>query len=141
MVDMDTKQYLGQIKRLEMQIQNKLAEIYQLRTMAESITVATDKERVDSSGDKDKLGCIMARIVDMEREVDKMVDKRCDIVAQIDRMEDTESYDVLAKIYILDRDLKAIAIEKSISYKTFSRVHKKALKEFEEKYLKCPQVS
>jgi DNA-directed RNA polymerase specialized sigma subunit len=138
---METKQYLNQILRLDRQIKNKLAEIYQLRTMAESITVATDKERVDGSGDKDKLGCIMARIVDMEREVDKMVDKRCDIVAQIDGMEDTESYDVLAKIYILDQDLKAIAIEKNISYKTFSRLHKKALKEFEEKYLKCPQVS
>lgn len=138
---METKQYLNQILRLDRQIENKLAEIYQLRTMAESITVATDKERVDSSGDKDKLGCIMARIVDMEREVDKMVDKRCDIVEQIDGIEDTESYDVLAKVYILDRDLKAIAIEKGISYKTFSRLHKKALKEFEEKYLKCPQVS
>ena len=138
---METKQYLNQILRLDRQIENKLAEIYQLRTMAESITVATDKERVDSSGDKDKLGCIMARIVDMEREVDKMVDKRCDIVAQIDGLEDTESYDVLAKVYILDRDLKAIAIEKSISYKTFSRLYKKALKEFEEIFLKCPQVS
>lgn len=141
MADMDTKQYLGQIKRLEMQIQNKLAEIYQLRTMAESITVATDKESVKSSGDKDKLGCIMARIVDMENEVDKMIDKRCNIVAQIDGMEDTESYDVLAKVYILDRDLKAIAIEKGIAYKTFSRNYNKALKEFENKYLKCPQMS
>lgn len=138
---MEVKQYLGQIKRLEMQIQNKLAEIYQLRTMAESITVATDKESVKSSGDKDKLGCIMARIVDMETEVDKMVDKRCDIVAQIDGLEDAESYDVLAKVYILDRDLKAIAIEKGIAYKTFSRIYKKALKEFEDKYLKCPQMS
>lgn len=138
---MEVKQYLGQIKRLEMQIQNKIAEIYQLRTMAESITVSTDKENVKSSGDKDKLGCIMAKIVDMEAEVDRMVDKRCDIVSQIEGLEDTESYDVLAKIYILDRDLKAIAIEKGIAYKTFSRVHKKALKEFENKYLKCPQVS
>ena len=128
---MEVKQYLGQIKRLEMQIQNKLAEIYQLRTMAESITVATDKESVKSSGDKDKLGCIMARIVDMETEVDKMVNKRCDIVAQIDGIEDAESYDVL----------KAIAIEKGIAYKTFSRIYKKALKEFEDKYLKCPQMS
>lgn len=138
---MEVKEYLGQIKRLEMQIQNKLAEIYQLRTMAESITVATEKERVDGSGDKDKLGCIMAEVIDMEREVDQMVDKRCYIVSQIDGLENAESYDVLAKVYILDRDLKAIAIEKGIAYKTFSRKYKKALKEFENKYLKCPQVS
>lgn len=138
---METKQYLNQILRLDRQIKNKLADIYQLRTMAESITVATDKERVSSSGDKDKLGCIMARVVDMEREVDKLVDKRCEIISQIENIENVEYYDILAKVHILGQDIKVIAIEKGVSYRHFFRVYGKAIKEFEKKYEKTIKMS
>lgn len=138
---METKQYLNQILRLDRQIKNKLAEIYQLRTMAESITVATDKERVDSSGDKDKLGCMMARIVDMEREVDNLVDKRCEIINQIENVDNVEYYDILAKVHILGQDIKVIAIEKNVSYRHFFRIYGKAIKEFEKKYKKEIKMS
>lgn len=37
---MDTKTYLQQIERLDRKIQNKFAEIEQLKTMATSISVA-----------------------------------------------------------------------------------------------------
>lgn len=131
---MDTKQYLGQIRKFDKQIQNKLIEIYNLRTMAQSITVATDKERVDSSGEKDKIGSIVAKICDMENEVDNIIDKRCEIVSQIDSLEETDSYDVLANIYILGRDLKAIAIDNSVTYRNIQRVYNKGIKQFEEKY-------
>lgn len=138
---METKQYLGQIKRLDVKIENKLAEIHQLRTMAESITAPIDKERVSSSGDKDKIGCIMARVYDMECQIDEMVDKRFEIVTQIESMEDVSMYDILAKIYILGGDLKVIAIEKGVTYRHIFRLHDKAVKEFEKKYSKFIKMS
>lgn len=137
---METKKYLNQISRLERQIQNKLLEIYQLRTMACSITVPSDNERVQTSGEKDKIGTLVCKLVDMEHEVDYMIDKRCDIVAQIESLENTEYYDILTQIYILKKELKVIAIEKKMSYSHAKRVHGQALNEFEkmygEKYLK-----
>ncbi len=131
---MDTKFYLSQIGRLEKQIQNKMLEIDQLRTMACSTTVSNEGDRVQTSGDKDRLGAVVSKIVDMEREVDEMIDKRCDIVSQIDNMKDTDMYDVLANVYILQKALKVVAIEKRMSYRHIKRVYSDALKCFEEKY-------
>lgn len=137
---METKQYLNQINRLERQIQNKLSEIYQLKTMACSVTISNDNERVQTSGGKDKVGAVVSKIVDMENEVDNMIDKRCNIVAQIESMENTEFYDMLAQIYILKKELKVVAIEKKMSYSHAKRLHGQAIDEFEkmygEKYLK-----
>lgn len=131
---METKQYLNQISRLERQIQNKLSEIYQLKTMACSVTVSNDNERVQTSGAKDKVGAVVSKIVDMEHEVDTMIDKRCDIVAQIESMENTDFYDMLAQIYILKKELKVVAIEKKMSYSHAKRVHGQAIDEFEKMY-------
>ena len=87
---MTTKEYLNQIERLDKMITNKLSEIYQLKIMACSITVSGDSERVQTSGNHDKLGSTIAKIVDLEREtdelVDSLVDKRKEILRQIDNM-------------------------------------------------------
>ena len=76
---MTTKEYLNQIDRLNRMIDNKLSEIYQLKTLVCSISVATDSEKVKSSGSQDKMGDTIAKIVDMEKEADKMIDKMLDI--------------------------------------------------------------
>lgn len=131
---MDTKSYLNQISRLERRIQNKLSEVYQLKTMACSVTVSNDNEYVQTSGGKDKVGSVVSKIIDMEHEVDIMIDKRCDIVAQIEKMEDTDLYDMLAQIYILKKELKVVAIEKKISYSHAKRIHRQAIDEFEKLY-------
>lgn len=131
---METKHYLSQISRLERKIQNKLSEIYQLKTMACSVTVSNNNERVQTSGEKDKVGTVVSKIVDMEHEVDNMIDKRCDIVEQIESIENTEFYDILAQIYILKKELKVVAIEKKISYSHAKRMHGQAIEEFEKMY-------
>lgn len=131
---MDTKQYLSQIMKYDRMIKNKLEEIYQLRTMACNITVSNSGDRVQTSSDKDKIGCFVAKIADMEREVDEIIDKRYLIVKQIEDLEDVNSYDVLAQIYILGKNLKAIAIDMKIEYRHLTRLHEKALKDFDKTY-------
>lgn len=131
---MTTKEYLSQIQRLERQIQNKLSEICKLRTMAIGITSSNDSERVKSSPDKDKLGTMVSKIVDIEREVDEMINKRFFIVSQIDSISDTDMYDILTKVYILGKDLKVIAIERGVTYRHISRIFKNSISEFESKY-------
>ena len=73
---MNTKTYLNQISRLDKMIQNKLSEIYRLKTIACSVTVSTDKEAVDVSSDKDKLGSTVTKIVDLEKDTDRLVDEK-----------------------------------------------------------------
>ena len=109
-------------------------DIYQLKTMAYSVTSSNDGERIQTSSNKDKLGLVVSKIVDLENEVDSMVDNRSLIVSRIDNMEDTEMYDVLAKKFILGKDLKAIAIERGFTYRHINRIYNNAIKEFEEEY-------
>lgn len=131
---MTTREYLSQIERLEKMIQNKLSEIGQLGTMACGVTVSVNKEYIQKSTDKDKMGSIVSRIVDLEKEVDEMVNKRSFIVNQINGLTDINSYDILAKRYILKKDLKIIAVEKGVSFRYIGKMHTNALRIFEKKY-------
>lgn len=129
-----TKQYLNQISRLEMQIKNKLEEISRLRIMSDGISGISDGDKVQTSGSKDKMSNIVSKIVDMEREIDEMIDKRCLIIEQIEKMENNKYYDILTQIYVTQKDLKVIAFEKKRGYRHIQRLRDNALEEFERLY-------
>jgi hypothetical protein len=135
---MTTKQYLGQINRLDRMIQNKLAEIYQLKTMVCSVTVSSDKERVQTSSSKDKLGDMVSKIVDLENETDELTDsfieKRNKIISQIDQIEDTDYYDVLSMRYVGKKTFEDIASTTHWSIRKVFMLHDKAILEFEKLY-------
>lgn len=135
---MDTKQYLSQIRRLDRQIQNKLSELYNLKMMASSITVSNEGERVQTSGDKDQLGAVVAKVVDMENEVNKMVDLFVDtrnrIIIQIDSLDDLDSYDILSMRYVAGKTFHEISEKTGWSIRKVFSLHGKALLEFEKKY-------
>lgn len=133
---MTTKTYLSQIERLDRMIQNKLSEIYQLKTMACSVTVSNDGDRVQNSGNKDRMGSTVAKIVDLERETDELVDsfveKRKRIVEQIDSMEDVDYYHVLSMRYVARDTFETIAEKTNWSIRKVFSLHGKALLEFEK---------
>lgn len=135
---MDTKRYLGQIERLDRMIQNKLFEINQLKHIATSITIAPKEVNVQVSSDKDRMGSAVAKLFDLEKETDKLVDdyinKRKRIIEQIDSIEDTNMYHVLSERYIMRKDLSVIAVEMGYSFKQVCRIHGNALMEFERLY-------
>lgn len=130
---MNIKNHLEQIGRIDKRIQNKLEEIDKLRRMA-SGTSYSESERVQTSLSADKIGAIASRIVDMEKEVDRLIDERCVIVAEIESMKNEDDYDILANIYILGKDIKTVAVEMGKSYRYISDLHRKALKDFGEMY-------
>lgn len=135
---MDTKQYLNQIERLDKQIQNKLSEIYQLKTMACSVNVSSDGDKVQTSPNKDRLGSTVAKIVDLEKETDKLVDefvdKRNHIIGQIDGMEDVDYYHILSLRYVTRDTFENISEKTGWSKRHVLRMHGQALLAFEKKY-------
>lgn len=135
---MKTQDYLKQIERLDRMIQNKLAEISQLKHMATSITIEPKEVNIQTSSDKDRIGNAIAKLVDLENETDKLVndyiDKRKHIIEQIDGIKDTNMYHVLSERYIARKDLGVIAVEMGYSFKQICRIHGNALAEFENKY-------
>lgn len=131
---MTTKEYLGQVGRLNKQIQNKLADIYQLKTMACSVTMTNENDRVQTSPEKDKIGMFVARIVQAEKECNDLVDRRAYIVSQIDQMEDVVVYDVLTQKYVLQKTESEIAEEKDRTERHIRRILSAARDDFEKKY-------
>lgn len=135
---MTTKEYLGQISRLNRMINNKLTEIAQLKDMAASISAPQSGERVQTTPNFDKIGTRYAKIDEMERKIDGMVDELVDkkekIIQQIDSMEDENTYNILFTRYIEKKTFEVIATEMKYSWRQVIRLHGTALKQFEKKY-------
>ena len=120
---MTTDKYLSQISRIDHAIANKLEEIKRLSDMATSISISPKEVDVQSSGNPDKMGSAVSKIVDLQNEiqtlVDELVNKRRIIISQIDSMDNTDVYIVLSSHY---------------SYRNIMKLRKRALQEFERRY-------
>ena len=135
---MDTKQYLNQISRLDRMIQNKLAEISQLRELAMSVSAVKNEERVQTTPNFDKIGTAYCKIEEMEEKLDKLIDEYVDkknlIISQIDKIENETYYEILFARYIEKKTFEKIADEMTYSWRQIIRLHGGALQEFEKKY-------
>ena len=135
---MKTKDYLSQVSRLNKMINNKLSEIYQLRELSVSISAIGNDEKVQTSPNFDKIGTAIAKIDELENNLDKMIDeylvKRERIIAQIDTMEEESVYQILFSRYIEKKTFEKIATEMEYSWRQIVRLHGKALQQFEKKY-------
>lgn len=135
---MTTKDYLNQIGRLNRMINNKLSELAQLKNLSCSISAVQAGDRVQSTPNFDKIGTNYAKIDEMERKIDSLIDeyvnKRNTIIGQIDSMEDTNTYNILFARYIEQKTFEVIATEMTYSWRQIIRLHGKALQQFEEKY-------
>ena len=135
---MTTKQYLNQLHRIDQIINNKLSEIYQLKNLACSISVSSDSDRVQTSSDQDPLGSAVAKIVDLENEVNDCIDhfseKRRKIIMQIDSIENQMQYQVLFSRYIERKTFEKIADDNGYSVRQILRIHGEALVQFEKSF-------
>lgn len=133
---MDAKTFLSQVKKLDLQIKNKLIEKTQWKDIALGITANMDGERVQSSGGKSKMADAIEKCVDMEAEIDSLVDKlidtKKDVVQTIERLDSPTEYDILHKRYIQFLSLQEIADEYGRDYTTITTAHGRALKNVQE---------
>lgn len=135
---MTTKSYLQQLDRYSKQINNKLAEIYQLGSLATNIGVTLKADMIKSSPDMDKMGDCVSDIVDKENEAKDLIkeyqNKKDHIITQINGIEDTMQYQVLFSRYIEMKTYEEIAEDLNYCEKQIRRIHNKAIAEFEKKY-------
>lgn len=131
---METREYLGLIIRYDRMVENKLLDIEKMRTMVTSTSVSQKDVNVQTSTDKDKLGSIVTKIIQLEKETDELIDKRFDIVRKIEKMPNLNEYDVLIQKYVLKKQIKELELDNASTYKQKLRFLKKAEKSFEELY-------
>lgn len=129
---MDAKTFLSQVKKLDLQIKNKLIEKQQWRDIALGITANMDGERVQSSGAKSKMADAIEKCVDMEAEIDGLVDKLIDVkkevIQTIESLDSPYEYDLLHKKYIQFMTFEEIADCYNRDYTTITTAHGRALK-------------
>lgn len=133
----DAKRYLQQIRRYDLLISMQCAELRQLEEMVLRIT-PTLKDSVVSAGStsQDKLAAASAKIVDLEveicREVERFLESRRRVVATIDRLSNLNQIQVLHKRYVLHKTLDRIAYDMNMSYRNVCYIHGKALQEIDK---------
>lgn len=116
---------------------NKLVDkLNELKAIATSVTVATDKEAVQSSGSQDKMANIVAKIVDLEYEIDAEVDgyiERREFVKEIIFEIENENYqNILYDYFICNLDLWQIEENENINHDNARQRMFRAQKVFEK---------
>lgn len=128
---MKAKEYLLQLKKLDKLIENKLAEKEQWKAMATSSTQQLSADRVQTSGNPQKMADAVCKIVEIEAEIDAFVDKLIDtkreVISTLERLNPTE-YDLLHKVYVQYFTFEQVAEKKDKSYSWVTTVHGRALK-------------
>lgn len=135
---MTTKNYLGQVRRLEYQIQNKISEIEQLRELSRSVSAIVNEERVQTTPDFDKIGAMYCKIETIEEKlsvlIDEYMEQKNKIIGQIEAIDEDIYYELLFHRYIERKTFEEIAVDIKYSFRQTLRLHGKALCAFEEKY-------
>ena len=135
---MTTAKYLSQIKEFDIKIDRKIAEKNRLREIATSTGGMNDGERVKSSTKRDQLGETVAKIIDTEKEIDKLIDvyvaKKQTIINQIDQIEDMNEYEILHLYFIDGYTLKECAKFKACRIRNVNATKANAMKTFEKMF-------
>lgn len=133
---MTTKDYLNQINRLNMLINNKLLEISQFKELSCSISAVKNDEKVMTTPNQDPIGTSIARLDEMERKLDDMIDDyialKEKIKQQINKLPKEKHKIILYEKYIKFKSISEISKKMDMTDRGCKKAHKKALEEFEK---------
>lgn len=133
---MTTRQYLNQIRLLDVQINHRIKQADDIRAKAFLLSaVDTTKDKIQTSPSSDAGLRYVDRYVDMEREIDALIDKYIDtknrIIGEIHALEDERFVRVLYYRYVEYLTYNDIAERMNYSKDYVFRLHREALQEFE----------
>ena len=136
---MTTEEYLNSIQTYEKRIEIKTMELCRLKTMSNNVRKSNLDERVqNNTQSKHSVGDAVAKIIDLEKNVDSVVDdfirKRNEIIKKLDGIKNVQYYQVLSLKYINNKTYKEIAELLGCSIMQINRIRQKAILEFEKMY-------
>ena len=130
----EAKEYLERIKWYDVLINSKLEELATLNSMVKRITPVMNTTGGGVSGNQDKLGDTIAKIVDLQteinRDVDMFVDMKREAARLMKKIRKPEFYQVLHKRYILGESLERITFDMGYTHRGMCYLHGRALQAF-----------
>lgn len=136
---MKAKKYLEGIKTYRLKLEKKQDEIQDLYNLASSSGIDLTKVGGRSGEASDKIGNIVARIVDIEVEYAEMmivyIEETDERIRIIESLEDSLEYDILHKLYVeyeKFRTLEEVAVATGYSYEWIRTKHGHALQKIQK---------
>lgn len=131
---MTVDEYVAERRHLDKVIQCKLEEIAELEALA--MKVSPSSGHGDTGKVSDKVGKTVAKIVDLEAEInahiDRLVDMKSDLMKKIDALSDPMRRVILERKYILNNTIEVIAEKTGYSVPQINRILPAAKKELEK---------
>lgn len=133
---MKAKVYLQKIELMDAKINTRLEEVEKLNTLVTKITAVSGGERVQASTSQQKMADCVARIVDLENELNKEIDRFHDhkkkTIAIMEEYCDPDCIKLLYARYFQYKAWETIAKESRHTKKWVSGgLHQRALAQFQ----------
>lgn len=136
---MNAKEYLRQIRFLDIKINQRINELNQIRESAVSLTSPQMGDKVQSSNINSSMSAV-DKYVDMENDINKMIDRmtniRHEIIEKIQKIDDDRFEQILYKRYVEFKSFELISCEMGYDYKYVCKLHGNALQKFSEEFMK-----
>ena len=132
---MTAKQYLSQIRLLDLKINQRIQELEDVKKRAFSLGSPELKaDVVQSSPSQDQLAESVSRYVDLEDEINQLIDKYVDlrdtIISKIHELNDPRYVMLLHCRYVDFMSMTEISEKMNYEYKYTCQLHGKALESF-----------
>lgn len=133
---MRAKNFLNKIKELDLLIDEKLADVEMLKSRLTNVTASCEGERVQTSMQGDKFADTVAKIVDLQnninRDIDKLIDYKAVARELIEKLDDDLLKNIMYKRYFRGCTFEEIAVSIGYSWRHTCRLHGVALQKLNE---------
>lgn len=128
---MTTKEFLNQAYRIDQRINSKLEQIISLHALATKATSTLSDMPVSKTESQSKMAEIIAKIVDLEaeinRDIEKLVEIKQNIVSTIKKVQNPELQTLLELRYLCFRTWEQIAVEMNYDLRYLHKLHRRSL--------------
>ena len=134
---MNTKEYLSQIRSLDLKINQKIEEKETLYSKVTSTgSQGMNPDKIQSSINLHKSEDIITKYIDLEHEIDNLIDEFVDlkdkIINEIHQLKDYRHIDVLYQRYVQYHSFELIAVNMGYTIRRVYQLHGDALQEFQK---------
>lgn len=130
---MKAKEYLGKAYRLDQRINSKLDQVASLNELATKATSTLSDMPKNPNKAISTMENTICKIIDLQdeinRDIDRLVDLKTEIVTTVKNIENKEYQTLLEKRYLCFDTWEQIAVDMNYSIRWVHNIHGKALKE------------
>lgn len=128
---MTTKEYLGQAYRLDQRINSKLEQVASLNDLANKVTTTITGMPRSPNRATSTMADAVTKIIDLQaeinRDIDRLVDLKREIVAVIKTIDNMEYQTLLELRYLCFKSWEQIAVDMGYNVRHVYRIHDEAV--------------